>query len=41
MASVKKFYDITTFSSDILSVGPDYPLIGEMYFRIKADSVDH
>ena len=32
---------MTTFSSDILTVDDAFPLIGEMYFRIKADSVDH
>ena len=34
-----KFYDVTFFSSDQIEVGENYPIIAEMYFRIKADSV--
>ena len=39
--SIVKFYDVTFFSSDEIVVGEDYPVIAEMYFRIKADSVKH
>lgn len=36
-----KFYDVTTFNSDEYAVSENYPLIAEMYFRIKTDAIDH
>lgn len=35
------FYDITPFNSDTLDVGPDFPLLAEMYFRIDTDELAH
>ena len=35
------FYDVTFFSSDIINVHVDHPVIAEMYFRIKSDAVTH
>lgn len=40
-SSVEKFYDVTFFSSDSIIVGDDYMTIGEMYFRLKTDSITH
>ena len=36
-----KFYDVTFFSADLIDVGEDYPIIAEMYFRIKSDAISH
>ena len=39
--SIQKFYDVTFFSSDEMEVTDEYPVIAEMYFRIKADTIIH
>ena len=32
---------MTVFSSDEIEVGDEYPVLAEMYFRIKADTIIH
>ena len=36
---VKKFYDVTLFNSDTVSVDSDYMGVAELYFRIDIDVV--
>ena len=36
---LKKFYDVTFYSSDAILVQDDFPIIAEMYFRINGDSI--
>ena len=35
--SEEEFYDILQYNSDTFDVGPEYPKIAEMYFRLNAD----
>jgi len=40
-SDIDDFYDITLYSSDYLTVGKDYSMIAEMYFRMSTDSLEH
>ena len=40
-SSKDRFFDVFEYSSDTLSVGLDYPVIAEMYFRISVDRLVH
>ena len=37
----QKFYDVTFFSSDEIEVGEHFPIVAEMYFRVKSDTIVH
>ena len=39
--SIQKFYDIVTFNSDTVTVGDDYMVINEIYFRLHNDKMEH
>lgn len=38
---IQTWYDVTFFSSDSIPVTENYPIIAEMYFRIKTDTILH
>ena len=37
----QKFYDVELFSSDSIPVTDEYPVLVEMYIRVKVDSIGH